>query len=119
MPRTKLFTVEDVLAKAVSRFSTHGYHATSINDLTLLFGIGRGSIYDTFGSKRGLFEHLAGQWHPQNHVQHSVRYSCARPRAELGDTASAATVSYGRAAPGQAGAWLRIDPGPRGGLLGA
>jgi len=55
MPRTKQFKVENVLAKAVSRFSTHGYHATSINDLTLLFGIGRGSIYDTFDSKRGLF----------------------------------------------------------------
>ena len=55
MPRTKRFKVEDVLAKAVSRFSMHGYHATSINDLTQLFGIGRGSIYDTFDSKRGLF----------------------------------------------------------------
>ena len=55
MPRTKQFKVEDVLAKAVRRFSTHGYHATSVGDLTQLFGIGRGSIYDTFDSKRGLF----------------------------------------------------------------
>ena len=55
MPRAKQFSVEDVLAKAVSCFSKHGYHATSVGDLTQRLGIGRGSIYDTFGSKRGLF----------------------------------------------------------------
>ena len=55
MSRPKLFSVEDVLAKAVRQFSTHGYHDTSVGDLTQCMGIGRGSIYDTFGSKRGLF----------------------------------------------------------------
>ena len=55
MPRAKQFSVEVVLAKAVSRFSTHGYHATSVGDLTQCMGIHRVSIYDTFGSKRGLF----------------------------------------------------------------
>ena len=55
MPRAKLFAVDDVLAKAIARFSRHGYHATSISDLVDCLRIGRGSIYDTFGSKRGLF----------------------------------------------------------------
>ena len=55
MPRPRKFTVEDVLAKAVRQFSTHGYHATSVEDLEQCMGIHRGSIYDTFGSKRGLF----------------------------------------------------------------
>ena len=55
MPRPRKFTVEDVLAKAVRQFSTHGYHATSVKDLEQCMGIHRGSIYDTFGSKRGLF----------------------------------------------------------------
>ena len=54
MPRTKQFAVEDVLAKAVRRFSTHGYHATSIRDLEQCMGIHRASIYATSGSKRGL-----------------------------------------------------------------
>ena len=54
-PRAKQFSVEDVLAKAVRRFSTHGYHATSVKDLEQCMGIHRGSIYDTFGSKCGLF----------------------------------------------------------------
>ena len=55
MPRPRKITVEDVLAKAVRRFSTHGYHATSVKDLEQCMSMGRGSIYDTFGSKRGLF----------------------------------------------------------------
>ena len=55
MPRPRKFTVEDLLAKAVRRFSTHGYHATSVGDLEQCIGIHRASIYDIFGSKRGLF----------------------------------------------------------------
>jgi len=55
MPRAKQYSVEDVLAKAVRRFSTHGYHATSVVDLEQCMGIHRASIYSVFGSKRGLF----------------------------------------------------------------
>ena len=55
MPRVKRFAIDEVLTKAIGRFSSHGYHATSIGDLVDCMGIGRGSIYDTFGSKRGLF----------------------------------------------------------------
>lgn len=55
MPRAKLFAVDDVLTKAIVRFSSRGYHATSIDDLVDCMDIRRGSIYDTFGSKRGLF----------------------------------------------------------------
>ena len=55
MPRAKQYSVKDVLAKAVRRFSTHGYHATSVGDLEQCMGIHRASIYDIFGSKRGLF----------------------------------------------------------------
>ena len=51
----KQFAVDDVLAKAVRRFSTHGYHDTSVGDLEQCMGIHRTSIYATFGSKRGLF----------------------------------------------------------------
>ena len=63
MPRKKGFTIQHVLARAVRRFSTHGYHATSVADLVQVMGIQRGSIYGTFNSKRNLFvralrEHL-------------------------------------------------------------
>ena len=37
------------------QFWHHGYHSTSMQTLVDCMGIGRGSIYDTFDSKRGLF----------------------------------------------------------------
>ena len=55
MSRAKQFAVDDVLAKAVHRFSTHGYHDTSIRNLEQCMGIHRTSMYGAFGSKRGLF----------------------------------------------------------------
>ena len=37
------------------QFHRHGFHATSVQTLVDCTGIGRGSLYDTFHSKRGLF----------------------------------------------------------------
>lgn len=36
-------------------FCTHGYDATSIDDLVAATGLKRGSLYQAFGSKRGVF----------------------------------------------------------------
>ena len=55
MPRTKQFDVDEALTKAMHEFWSHGYHRTSMQNLVDCMGIGRGSIYDTFGSKHGLF----------------------------------------------------------------
>lgn len=55
MPRKKQFQVDQALTKAMREFWGRGYHPTSMQDLVDCMGIGRGSIYDTFGSKRGLF----------------------------------------------------------------
>jgi len=55
MPRKKQFEVDAALNKAMREFWGRGYHPTSMQDLVDCMGIGRGSIYDTFGSKRGLF----------------------------------------------------------------
>ena len=43
------------MTKAMHVFWKHGYRPTSMQDLVDCMGIGRGSIYDTFGSKHGLF----------------------------------------------------------------
>ena len=55
MPRTKQFSVESVLINAIGEFSARGYHGTSMKELVEGMGIGRGSIYDTFDSKLGLY----------------------------------------------------------------
>lgn len=44
-----------VLFRAMRQFHRHGFHATSVQTLVEGTGIGRGSLYDTFHSKRGLF----------------------------------------------------------------
>jgi len=56
MPRVKLFNKEEVTQKAMELFWEKGYASTSLNDLTAHLGISKGSLYDTFGSKRALFE---------------------------------------------------------------
>lgn len=55
MPRPKEFDREVVLDRAMQLFWQRGYEATSIGDLVEHLGIGRQSLYDTFGDKRALY----------------------------------------------------------------
>ena len=55
MPRSKKFSVESALSNAMHQFRSHGFHSTSIQTLIDCLGLGRGSIYDTFRSKRHFF----------------------------------------------------------------
>lgn len=55
MPKTKMFSTEKALSMAMHQFWTGGFCDTSIQDLVDHMGIGRGSIYDTFESKRALY----------------------------------------------------------------
>ena len=49
------FDKEEVLHKAMMAFWSHGYAATSVQDLVRSMGINKGSIYNTYGNKRNLF----------------------------------------------------------------
>lgn len=51
----KNFDPDAILDKAMQLFRAKGYAATSLNDLLDVMGIGRKSLYDTFGNKRELF----------------------------------------------------------------
>jgi TetR/AcrR family transcriptional repressor of nem operon len=53
--RPREFEREVVLDRAMQVFWKRGYEATSIQHLVDRMGIQRGSLYDTFGDKRGLF----------------------------------------------------------------
>lgn len=55
MARTKEFDPDAVLQSALELFWRRGYEATSVADLVEHLGIGRASIYATFGNKHELY----------------------------------------------------------------
>ncbi|MDV3222245.1 TetR/AcrR family transcriptional regulator [Intrasporangium sp.] len=55
MARTKEFDPDRVLQRAMELFWERGYEATSMADLVTHLGIGRASLYSTFGSKHDLY----------------------------------------------------------------
>jgi TetR/AcrR family transcriptional repressor of nem operon len=55
MARTKEFDPDQALQAAMELFWQRGYEATSMSDLVHHLGIGRASIYATFGGKRELY----------------------------------------------------------------
>lgn len=55
MPRTREFDRDEALEKAMELFWEQGYEATTAQDLVDHLGIGRSSLYGTFGSKHELY----------------------------------------------------------------
>jgi len=54
--RPKKFDTEEVLDKALELFWRHGYYGTTTRELESELGLKQSSIYNSFGSKRGLLE---------------------------------------------------------------
>jgi AcrR family transcriptional regulator len=50
-----------ILDAAVAEFGTYGYHQASINRLVNRLGIAKGSIFQYFGTKQGLFDYVFAQ----------------------------------------------------------
>jgi TetR/AcrR family transcriptional repressor of nem operon len=55
MSRPKLFDEDAVLDQAAQLFREHGFDGTSLADLETHLGLGRQSLYNTFGDKQALF----------------------------------------------------------------
>jgi len=53
--RTRTFDETDVLEKAANLFWRQGYEATSTEELLSAMGLNKGSLYNTFHSKKELF----------------------------------------------------------------
>lgn len=62
MGRPRNFETETVVNRAMDAFWTHGYANTSPAQLAEATGIGKGSLYNTFGSKRELFERVLNRY---------------------------------------------------------
>ncbi|WP_159839833.1 TetR/AcrR family transcriptional regulator [Nocardia sp. CY41] len=56
MGRPRNFDADTVVERAMETFWTHGYANTSPAQLAEATGIGKGSLYHAFGSKRALFD---------------------------------------------------------------
>jgi TetR/AcrR family transcriptional regulator, transcriptional repressor for nem operon len=55
MARPRKFDEQTVLEAARRRFSETGYHGTSVDDLSRVTGLSKGSLYGAFGDKQALF----------------------------------------------------------------
>jgi AcrR family transcriptional regulator len=62
MGRPKQFDREEALRRAIPVFWENGFADTSAEDLTRAMGIGRQSLYDTFGDKRSLYLEALGRY---------------------------------------------------------
>lgn len=55
MPRERLFDADEVMAQAADVFLVHGYEATSMAMLCEATGLGKQSLYNSFGDKKSLY----------------------------------------------------------------
>ncbi|MHA4807172.1 TetR/AcrR family transcriptional regulator [Flavitalea flava] len=75
--RPQQFDEQEALDKATDLFWTRGYEATSMEELLMAMGLGKGSFYHAFGSKRVLFEKVLDRF---------INESIGRLKRELDNT---------------------------------
>jgi TetR/AcrR family transcriptional repressor of nem operon len=68
MARPREFLSDQVIDAAMEEFWQHGYTATSSQNLVDATGLGRGSLYNAFNNKHGLYEQAL-----QRYLQHTQR----------------------------------------------
>ena len=96
---SKQFDTEVALEQAMKVFWAYGYEATSLSELLKRMGIGKKSLYDTFGNKQSLFLKAL-----EHYAHTNIRDLRTRLEAEgspLGNLKSAGTVLPGSLA------WMR------------
>jgi TetR/AcrR family transcriptional repressor of nem operon len=70
MARPKAFDRDAALLAAIEVFWAKGFAGASTDDLTAAMGIGRQSLYDTFGDKRRLYLEALARYNTDNVAGH-------------------------------------------------
>lgn len=110
MARPRQFDEETALDAAIGVFGTQGYAGASAGDLTRAMGIGRQSLYDTYGDKWQLYLAALRRYTAQDNEGHLAALSTgpraadgleillARVRAKAGEPclAVSAVAEFGR-----------------------
>jgi TetR/AcrR family transcriptional regulator, transcriptional repressor for nem operon len=76
MGRPRAFDEAEVTRAAAALFATRAYDGVSVDDLVAHLGVHRNSLYNVFGSKRGLYL-AALRWH----LEHRINPLVVRVRA--------------------------------------
>ena len=71
MGRTREFDIDEATEQIALRFWSDGYEATGISDLVDATGLGRGSLYGTFGSKRDMLDR-AIEWYTEGRLEEMI-----------------------------------------------
>jgi len=106
MALPKAFDRDDVLDKATQVFWLKGYEATSIQDLVEATGINRGSLYNTFTDKAGLFGAVLGRYTDRSSARALVANAEAGPPRATIEAFFADLVDIGAADPERRGCLL-------------
>lgn len=84
MARPKSFDVDAALDAAIGVFWDKGYDGTSLDDLIAAMGIGRQSLYDTFGDKSTLYRRALDAYRERGRTfAESHLHSAADPLAGI------------------------------------
>jgi TetR/AcrR family transcriptional repressor of nem operon len=83
--RPKQFERDTALELAMKVFWQRGYANTSIDDLVRETGVGRQSLYDTFGDKKAIYLHALARYgeHSKAVLEASAARAAGGPRAVL------------------------------------
>lgn len=91
MARPRTFDVDAALDAAIAVFREHGYEGTSAQMLVSAMGIGRQSLYDTFGDKWQLYQQVLRRYVLAEGQAHRMALNTG-PRAVDGIAAMVARV---------------------------
>ncbi len=103
MARPREFDHDRVVDRAVEVFWRKGFEATSIQDLVEATGLNRGSLYNTFGDKAGLFEAVFGRYMATAPTQPVVAAAETGPPRQVIGEFFARLVEFGASDPERRG----------------